>query len=1127
MCKLNWTAIPFEQAAPQELLNKAYKIALQAAHCHHFLENETRATCLLRHVQCVEVLKEFYRKNTNHLSFICQYRNIWINFCPFKILRSAKLLKNPVSAGMKSIALLVFPIVLLYCGGLFAQQPVVQFRNFGMGSPLSTNNVYDIMQDGAGYMWFATYDGLYRYDGYTFTQFDPQDSKIDFHNGPTYCIFKDHLGCLWVSDISTGIMVIDPQGKLKSVYYYDCEAHHTPLKQFVTNIAEDRQGNVWMGSWKGGPLKWDRKKNIFFNYKKGQCGLRTDDFNSVYLDRAGTLWLGSFNDGLYYYNDHSNTFVHLENTSLDGEAINAIAENNKGDLYVGTTGALIKLDLHTKACSTVLNSPSPGKLLNVQNLFYDSLTHNIWAGTKYDGVFVVSEKDNGITNYSNRSSDNSTIINNCVNKTFKDRTGNIWIGTAEGACTINELQRKINYYTTSLDSHNTLASKYVKAIYKDEEGNLWIGTFSGGLNKISPSGKVSHYALKQNLGAYGYQNIYCISGDKGHLYLGTAYGLVVVDKKLDKITDNWRIFPLRSAFVWDIHKDRQGIFWIGLNHEGLILYNPEKQSMKRYLPPDTGHSATFSYSVWRIYEDREGIVWLGTNHGLRKVTAEGKDLQITAYNKIKASKKIGENIFDMLEDENGNLWLCTMDDGLEKFDRKTGKIYSFTTDDGLPSNSVCGILEDDHGMLWLSSLKGICLFDPMHGTVRGTYTATDGLQANQFSFASRFKDAKGTMYFGGLNGYNSFDPEAIKSSGIDIAPLITSVKSLYTDHTPEIYSAAKIDIPYKDNTLFIDFALPDYEDPNKNRFAYKLNGSDTSWHYIGDHHYTSFTNLNPGSYTFFLKGQNSNGFWSKPVKLQFYVEYPFWMTWWFIVLCIVFVAGVVFITIRSITKGKERKRNQLKTELFALRSQLNPHFVFNSLNSLLSFIIKNENTLAITYLARFSKLMRLILSNSKKESISLEEEIVFLDLYFYMESYRYSDKVKFNIHIDEHVSKKSVFLPPMIIQPFIENSIIHGLVADIKGGQIDVSFKKDDDCLYVSVEDNGIGREQAMKNHRLITKESMAIKIISERLNLLPRKNGHQASVEVIDKKDTNGKPTGTIVELKLPLYTHVELEML
>jgi ligand-binding sensor domain-containing protein len=1028
---------------------------------------------------------------------------------------------------MKSIVSLTFLIVLLCYGKTFAHSPVLQFRNFGMESPLSSNNVYDVIQDNAGYMWFATYDGLYRYDGYTFTQFDPQDSNVDFHNGPTYCIFKDHLGCLWVSDISTGILVIDPHGKLKSVYYYDCEAHHTPLKQFVTNIAEDSHGNIWMGSWKGGPLKWDRQKNTFFNYKKGQLGLRTDDFNSVYLDRSGTFWLGSFNDGLYYYDDHRNTFSHLEIKPLEGEAVNAITENYKGDLYIGTTHALLKLDRRTGSCATILNSASASKLLNVQNLFYDSLTHIIWAGTKYEGVYVVNEKDNGIINYSNRRSDNTTIINNCVNKTFKDRTGNIWIGTAEGACIINELQRKINYYTTSQDSANTLTSKYVKAIYKDEEGNLWIGTFGGGLNKISPSGRISHYTLKQIPGTYGYQNIYCITGDKEHVYLGTAYGVVVVDKKLDKITDSWPIFPLRSAFVWDIWKDKQGLFWIGLNHEGLVQYNPEKQSMKRYLPPDTGHSATFSYSVWRIYGDKQGILWLGTNHGLKKMTPTGNDLKIESYSKVKESKKVGENIFDMLEDENGNLWLATMDDGVEKFERKTGKISSYTTDNGLPSNSVCGVLEDDHGMLWLSTLKGICVLDPRHGTVKGTYTATDGLQANQFSFASRFKDSKGVMYFGGLNGYNSYDPEAIKSPGINISPLITSVKSLYSDHTPEIYSTTKIDVPYNDNTLFIDFALPDYEDPNKNRFAYKLSGSDTSWHYIGDHHYTSFTNLSPGSYTFYLKGQNSNGFWSKTIRLRFYVEYPFWMTWWFIVLCVAILAATLLIIYRSITKGRERKRNQLKTELFALRSQLNPHFVFNSLNSLLSFIIKNENTLAITYLARFSKLMRLILSNSKKESISLEEEIVFLELYFYMESYRYSDKVKFNIHIDEFIPKNSVYLPPMIIQPFIENSIIHGLVADIKGGQIDVKFKKDDDCLYVTVEDNGIGREQAMKNHKFITKESMAIKIISERLNLLPRKNGHQASVEVIDKKDPNGKPTGTKVELKLPLYTHVELEML
>jgi hypothetical protein len=693
---------------------------------------------------------------------------------------------------------------------------------------------------------------------------------------------------------------------------------------------------------------------------------------------------------------------------------------------------------------------------------------------------------------------------------------------ANGLSKISPFEREVNLYSFVKGEVPDNSIKNVRAVYKDSSG-LWLGTAGDGLIHALPDGTFTRFSMDPVVKQYGFNYVNCIIRDgRDNLFLGTSRGVRLFNVREQKKSKDffWGFGipeekrPLLQ--IWSLLLLNQDTLLIGCKDSGLVCLNIRTMAYKKYPIPGPSATKTETYSIWYIHRDSNGKVWLGTTIGLVQYDPVKSGGVLTPV-KPTNTKFPGNNIFHIHEDGNGNLWLAFVDGGLVKYDPKTSRAAVYSTEQGLPSNIVCGILEEAAGNLWVSTTSGLCVFDPGKGTVTRRYTASDGLQSNHFYFKS-CASYKGEMFFGGINGVTSFYPEKLPVSTRPANVFITSFKRLYKE-VEGVEFGSSVTVPYDQNTFTFEFGSNDLTNPEKNRFAYKLVGETKDW-IVLDEHYLAFNSLPPGNYTLMVKATNSNNEWGPVSSLQIRVNPPFWRTWWFILISSLVALGILFLIAIEIYKRKDAQRKQVISELAALRNQLNPHFIFNSLGSLQHFIISNQKTLALEYLSKFSRMMRMILEYSTQETISLEEEIYFLHIYMYMEATRADHAVAYEIDADDIPNSQAVRIPPMLLQPLIENAIVHGLVAKREGGKITLRFSKNESYLVCEVEDNGVGREAAEAHKKVKTEKPMAMNIIRERLSMLAGSNGSKGSIEIIDVKNTGGEPKGTRVLLKIPYIT-------
>jgi hypothetical protein len=483
----------------------------------------------------------------------------------------------------------------------------------------------------------------------------------------------------------------------------------------------------------------------------------------------------------------------------------------------------------------------------------------------------------------------------------------------------------------------------------------------------------------------------------------------------------------------------------------------------------------------------------------------------------------GEDAWQIHQDEKGLLWIATLGGGLNCLDIKTGRFHSYTIKSGLPSDQACGILEDKKQQLWISTMRGLCLFDKKKGKVINTYTEADGLQGNHFGFGVCAQAPDGEMFFGGQNGINSFYPENIEITTAKPNVVITSFTQSYKDRTSDLFKDSTLTLDYDQNSISFQFAALDFADPEKNQFRYYLEGVDQTWSPPTYEHLVSYNYLPPGNYVFHLMGGTNAYSWSKPIAFTIRIKSPLWQQWWFKLVAFAVAGGIAALLFYAYVKQQKEKRKRLESDLVALRAQLNPHFIFNSLTSLQVFITEHKDVLALDYLSRFATLIRMILNNSRHPLISVADEIKFLELYTYMEAVRLQNLVKFDFEVDKQLDINKTKLPPMLVQPLIENSLKHGLLGKQNKGVVHIYFKEDKDYLYCIVEDNGIGLSKAEENkrQRFIAFPSVSTSIIKERLETLKDERGNKGSLSLEDIIQ-NGQVCGARAELKVP--KHIKL---
>jgi hypothetical protein len=484
--------------------------------------------------------------------------------------------------------------------------------------------------------------------------------------------------------------------------------------------------------------------------------------------------------------------------------------------------------------------------------------------------------------------------------------------------------------------------------------------------------------------------------------------------------------------------------------------------------------------------------------------------------------------------------------------RRVGKENEFnrftSLVEGEPIVGIRHIQEDNHKNLWVSTTRGLIRINPQREGVT-LFGKHNGVHAGSFNYAAGYKNRQGKLFFGSRTGYYAFFPRQARGNPNPAQVVFTEFRLFDQVIKPgkdsplrlPLAQTQAIHLAHDQNAFAFDFAGIHYSHPERNQHVFKLEGYDHSWRTAGPERRAAYFQVPPGDYVLHLKVISSSGVAAEK-KLSLFIHPPFWRTWWFYALSLLTLVGLVYTGFRyriaQVRKEEQllRKEEQLlreqeqqqatfqkkfsEMEMQALRAQMNPHFIFNCLNSINGFILENDPDAASDYLTKFSRLIRLILQNSNAPTVTLENELEALELYLEMEALRFENRFTFLIHCAEEVDAKYLDIPPLLIQPYVENAIWHGLLHKEGLGHLTIHLQQAGDFLLTTIEDDGIGRKRAaeLKSKSATKKKSLGMQITAQRLELLTQLEGKPTRVEIVDLVDAAGEACGTRVCMKIPV---------
>ena len=842
-----------------------------------------------------------------------------------------------------STIVIFLALLINHCYG---QNASLKFQHVGTSEGLSQINVNCILQDSRGFMWIATRNGLNRYDGYNFInyRYDAKDSTTLSNNMVTD-IAEDKHGNIWLATQS-GLSMYN-RGTGRFVRYMHQDHNSNSLSNNVINrICFDETGNLLIATQNGGLDYFDIKQDKFSNYQhiaNDPNSISESDVRTVYQDKQHQIWVGTTKGGLNLFNEHTRTFSHFPyNNSIAGQNpggnIICIFEDKHGQLWLGTQDEglflfnrkdkTFKRFTHDK---TDPNSISSNTIYSINN----DESGNIWIGTENGGLCIYSQATGKFSSYQHDEVDNYSLNGNSIYGICKDKYGNMWVGAFGGG--INLLKKSTNSFT--LFQHNSqpgsLSNNFVLDLNEDKDHNIWVATDGGGLNKFDPQSQTFTHYKQPTDGKNGITGNYVLvvkPDEDGNLWIGTwGDGLSILNPKTGIFknlkNDPKDIKSIGGNSIYYLFHTSDKRTWISIFNNGLDCYDPKTNAFIHYHFNANDPQSVSSDRIYSMLEDNTGRLWIGTSDG-------GLDLYnketntFTHFLHDEKSNSISNNgVTDIFQDSKKRLWLATLS-GLDLFDPVKKHFTTFTKADGLPSDIIYAIQEDNNGKLWITTNGGITKFDTEKKSFTN-FSTEDGLQSDEFKPHSELKDHTGKLYFGGINGFNSFYPDRIlKPTGF--APLVITSFQLFNkplsiaknadDPSPlktEISDTRQITFSHKQSVFSFEFASLDYVSADKKQYAYFLDGFDTEWNYIGSHHSASYTNLSPGAYRVLLKYRNSAGIWSPVTSpLTIIVIPPFWLTWWFELLAVILIIGSIYglfkYRVRVIQKQKHSLEQQVK-----------------------------------------------------------------------------------------------------------------------------------------------------------------------------------------------------------------------
>ena len=785
----------------------------------------------------------------------------------------------------------------------------LRFTHLTTADGLSQGYVVDILQDRLGFMWFATRDGLNRYDGYSFVVYkhDPNDPAT-LNSNFLQDLMEDDHGYLWVAT-NTGVNRFDPRTERCTRYLHDPNNPATLGAASVKSIVQDSRGYVWFGTEDGGLDRLDPRLGTFTHHRNDSEGRFVGRITQVITNRRGDIWFTG-QRGLFHVNQDTGQITRPIGT--EGLGADSLYEDDDGDVWMLTSSpvpGVVKYDRRSERVTSYPLPPRGGGALasttsggSLNGILAADGQNGLWVPSS-DGLYYFDRRTQRFTRHFHHEDTNPhSLDSNAVFSTYQDRGGLLWVGTENAGLNIlNFRQQQFVPYVHRPADADSIAPGRVKAIYQDPEGAVWVGFFPRALDRVDRhTGRIIHYLPREggedSIGAG--TNVNSIYRDpSGYLWIGGGgSGLVRYDERARRFKryrhDARNPRSLISDNIYTIYGDRSGHMWVGLEG-GISRFDPATDGFVNYSPVPE-NAASLANTVWVIYQDRSGALWAGTWGGVL-IRFDDTSMAFVKYapDSRDPRKLNGGGINSILEDRSGTLWLGAFD-GLYRHDRRTGVFTRYTEREGLPSSSIRCVLEDRLGRLWLSTQKGVSRFDPRSGTFRN-YDVSDGLQSDEFSTGC-FQAADGEIFVGGSNGFNAFVPEKVRDDAyvppvaitnftIFNKPVRIGAESVLEKAIPYVES---LTLPYADNVFSFEFAALSYGNPLKNRYRYRLESFDRGWNQVDSkHRLAMYTNLDPGQYVFRVLASNSDGVWNEQgASLPILITPPWWRTNAFRAVCV-------------------------------------------------------------------------------------------------------------------------------------------------------------------------------------------------------------------------------------------------
>lgn len=972
------------------------------------------------------------------------------------------------------------------------------FIHHSIEDGLAQSQVRAIAQDHRGYLWFATVGGVSRFDGRKYTNFSTSHGLID---NQVNCFFEDRENMLWLGcaggvsgfngtefisysilDVAPNTMVLDIAEEKTGVLLLATNGAGLlrlslssgkieiltglPFDALVRKLEFTPKGDLLIGARNGLFLAPNGE------LEKIQTIQENISVSDIAVSDDGRITVATFGDGIFIF-DEDETINITEKSGLQNNFVREISRDREGYFWVASRSGLNKI---SPDGTPVFNTNIGLNYENIKTLFLDR-EDNLWVGTDGKGVYRLTGEQ--FVTFSRRDG----LVSDIVMAIDKDDQGNMWFGSYDnGACLFNSEETKV------FDAESGLIHNTIWCLLTAYNGDVWFGTNTG-LSRFD-----------------GKQFINYSESEPGHFF--------------ERVTA--------------IHQRPDSSIWFG-TVDGIAVFHNERFLRSDELPAFPGTRVRY------IYESAMGELWFGAENGLILLS----NGEITVYDVPDGDKN--SVVYNVTEDSNGNLWVGTKG-GL--YVMEDDELSAVTFSDGFGSNNI-NFLRIREEMLYIGTNNGLFVMDTeahSRGVIRVQhYTDHEGLASLECNQNAVYLDDESRLWFGTTEGVIRYEVKHNPFDQSDLDPLveISNIKLILEEKdwrefadSIDVQSGLPIglELIHQNNHLTFEFVGLYFSNTEKVRYRYKLEGIDDDWLPETSTNAATYASLPHGEYTFRVGVRVDGGEWSnRESAFEFTILPPFYLTWWFITLAAVMVILGAAAFVFALLKSEQRKRHtqqlvyasrMLALEQQTLNSSMNRHFIFNALNSIQYYINRQDKRSANKYLSSFARLIRKNLDSSQENFTSLADEIERIELYLELENMRFPDKFTYRIEVDPSIDTHSVTIPAMLFQPYLENSIWHGILPMKSAGKIEVKVTRKGEDLEIKIEDNGIGidasRKQRDENSNAHIPQGMLIN--QNRIDLFRKMTDQNFKIEgPFDMKKSNPEASGTVVAITFPLKTSLQ----